>query len=864
MASPFQVFRKNQKVLTVCLVGLAMFAFVILSSIQKMNDVDPALIVLILAILFAFVGWAVGFQQEKKTKTKGAALNYAMYFALGGAVIGVAMKYFTRELPAVTVTSREFNGSLTSKELSNLREKRVLSNRFMVESLRAVKKKYVLDMLRLRGMDSTNSSFATFKKFEEQQFERMVNQPIFSFYQDPKMDAVTSWLLNKEADQMGLEVSDEVVNEFILKVTRNLLTGQDVFKIRTEMKLSRSRLFDILREQIRASIVFRMKEPQPLMTPGDFGKRFRQLNVREELEIAKIPVSEFLKFVPEPKEDELRAYFDSHKIPKPIDSPSYVTSFFQPRKVKVAYLKASWEKVEKSTDKNHAVTDADVKKHYLENRDTKYLNPSRSRAKPFPSSEDIPTLNKNSSDDSKDGMSKMDDGKTSLENRESGLAFVSYQDSQKKKKSQTTSQKKQKSAAKTSPKNSKKKTETKQTVRVKQPPPPPLPVPPPPTKYLPLDNLLKEQIRLELRNERITKAMKDRIEKAKSWLLKNVEKPYISKRSDPENVTFDVQAISKKAKDYALAHDFEYTVTELLSSEEFLETGKFELSEGWEGYTGENDFNSAPKGSSSVAILFNPIPEKQKTEASFYHISRSIVKRSRNRFLFWKVDDILQHVPLLEDEGIREKVLTAWKLSKARELSNQEKKDHVSRKTAFRRAEELAEIVRKSGSSMSEALLGTPVSEDADSALIEIPPNTDTFAWKRLTPDIDPGTGRQRGEPQLKDSTIRGIATPPGVGEEFFETVFEKLKDGEVGVAFNADKSVYYVVRVLNRTPASEEGEQELLNRFLKEKLFGTQFDPYPTTYTRLQQNENNEIRNAWMRDFQRKYIIQFNTDSSQ
>ena len=40
MRSPFEIFRKNQKQLMVVLIGLAMFAFIILDSLTQMDEPD--------------------------------------------------------------------------------------------------------------------------------------------------------------------------------------------------------------------------------------------------------------------------------------------------------------------------------------------------------------------------------------------------------------------------------------------------------------------------------------------------------------------------------------------------------------------------------------------------------------------------------------------------------------------------------------------------------------------------------------------------------------------------------------------------------------------------------------------------------
>lgn len=56
------------------------------------------------------------------------------------------------------------------------------------------------------------------------------------------------------------------------------------------------------------------------------------------------------------------------------------------------------------------------------------------------------------------------------------------------------------------------------------------------------------------------------------------------------------------------------------------------------------------------------------------------------------------------------------------------------------------------------------------------------------------------------------------------KTVFEELKVGEVGVAPNANRSIYYVFKVKDRENAIEDGgvaEQERRKQFLAERFTG-------------------------------------------
>ena len=84
MASPFAVFRRNQKVMTVILTCLAMFAFIILDSVSKMET--SAIIPIIFGLIGASLAWMWCSQNER-------GINYLNigFGALLGAIAGALL-----------------------------------------------------------------------------------------------------------------------------------------------------------------------------------------------------------------------------------------------------------------------------------------------------------------------------------------------------------------------------------------------------------------------------------------------------------------------------------------------------------------------------------------------------------------------------------------------------------------------------------------------------------------------------------------------------------------------------------------------------------------------------------------------------
>ena len=89
-----------------------------------------------------------------------------------------------------------------------------------------------------------------------------------------------------------------------------------------------------------------------------------------------------------------------------------------------------------------------------------------------------------------------------------------------------------------------------------------------------------------------------------------------------------------------------------------------------------------------------------------------------------------------------------------------------------------------------------------------------------------------------------------GAGEEFMKTVFQKLSAGEVGVAPNRDKSIYYVVKVVFRDVESN----------LRENILGSksailaQTSPAHQLVSLEQQRANSD----WTKQLFKKYDVTF------
>jgi hypothetical protein len=142
-------------------------------------------------------------------------------------------------------------------------------------------------------------------------------------------------------------------------------------------------------------------------------------------------------------------------------------------------------------------------------------------------------------------------------------------------------------------------------------------------------------------------------------------------------------------------------------------------------------------------------------------------------FLFWKVEDKPERDVTLEEPGVRERVIQAWKFREARALARAE-------------AGRMADEARKAEKPLKQ------VFGPRGKKVIEPEP----FTW--MTFGFLPPPVSQLG---ARLSEVAGIEL---AGEEFMQAVFE-LEPGQFGVAMNYPETVAYVIRVADYTPSRDE-----------------------------------------------------------
>ncbi|MFK7777877.1 MAG: SurA N-terminal domain-containing protein [Gimesia sp.] len=793
MASPLELFRKKQKVLMVPLTILAMFAFIVMDQL-KPEQIPPILGMLVFGPLFWYLG-----------KDRGKGTQFAAF----GIVIGFFLGYMYIPRQGAATVVRSTAGDIDQMEFNTLVKNRQTANQFV--------------------------SRTYYESLGEEERERA--QPprgaLFGFGRNTEDDIILEFLFRKEAEKMNLIVSDETVTQYIDRYTNNKLSKKSFQSICQAMRLTEGQIYNILRDQIQARLAFQMLRPEVSLTPDQYWNFYKKFNVREELELVALPVKDFENQVPAPTETEKKAFFENYKDVFRNEKGPGKPGLRQPQKVQVEYLMADYEETEKLVP---PITDAEIKTFYEDNKERLYKNnpipdmsaptapggseadqpieavkpvtttapkktekkpaaPAKTEAKPSPKPESKATPKK---EIPQKAAEKKKEESSALES--ASTTFVSLLD-EKPATAPVVAPKPNTPATEKKPENS-------------------TTAPAPLEPYRPLNDDLKSEIRDQLLRDRTLALMKKNISSALIYMND------LSYRitSPDEGVTPPTpKEVTELLKSYATKHDLIYNITPLMSAQEIEESEKYPLGTSKEPTL--NQFAAQPR--TVIEQLFEATVEET------YRAYEAEDSFSSALLGYWKVKHIDATIPKFNDPEIDQQITDQLKLEGARPL-------------ALKRAEALLKLITDAGDKeMPEALKGQTITGEKEGGILSTQ-TTESFSWMRTS---TAGASNPFSMPRPELSTISAI---DGASNEFMEQIFDNLANGEAGTAMNADKSVYYVVKVINRIPSTSGGVTAMYQEFLKTDLFFF-FSPYLP----LAQNEQQQTNFEWSQELEAKYQVQ-------
>lgn len=856
----FASVRRNQKQWMVVVTVLSMVSFLFLDdSVRGNGAMSPTGGSFLIGLLCASGMCIIGYPRQKTVE-----------YGLGGLIVGFVAGFIGfgaagGNRPVVRTAA----GNLTRSELDDLARKRMKLNQFLSAA--------------------SNKTQARVSYFGSPEDESIILQR----------------LLLADAKKMGIHITDERVNEYL---TNLKLSKKDYRDCLRETHMGETELFDLLKSELSAQLVLELTEapayvPQipPMFaqyiqqmnesprymqeTPQQLWSVYQKMTVKESLQVAAIPVADFVSKVSDPSEFELSAFFDKYKH-TPWQSETS-PGFLQLPRVQLAYLTGDFEKFEKGIEP----TDAEIQAYYEKNKD-RYRAPlaKESTAPKLPDSEieapkpdapptgDKPDANAKPKEEPKPEPAAGDEkNKPADEAKPEAKPEVkpeSKPEADPKSNCGEEGAATDKPAAKSDEPAAK--DEKKQEVAGEKPeakpdqpkvaddkpeaqpeakPAPKADAPAPPAKseepkgdkpdaplpklsdspealpaprYRELNDDLKLEIRDVILKERTHALIAAELDKALEFMKDlGIEYDAVTKADEKKEMA---KTVAEKLKAYAADHKLEYKETAELTYAELSEEplGKASNVKN-QGRVADETFTPGANGEPKLPL---------------YAANRADLRALGGEFAYWKIANLPEAVLDLKTESVHKLAVSAWKFDQARSLAEQ-------------RAKELAAKVKSDGNDFPATMSGESVTGvKTDPAITIIP--TEPFTWLSMNRSV-PNAG---GSPM-----ITMIPLIPNINDGFMKTVFDDLNVGETGVAVDAPRAVFYVVKVVDREFAKDEdggvARLEHRERFMHEEFTNRMFPIMKSAYQAMAQYPQRAIDAAWQQKFRQEHHVAWEEDTT-
>lgn len=592
---------------------------------------------------------------------------------------------------------------------------------------------------------------------------------------------VRTWLLSKQAEQLGMTVDDVSINATLNQITEGKLTGNYVKQILQGMHFPEAELFEALRTQLLAMHLQELFRGNAMnITPAERWDYFQRLKRKTKIELAAMPVAPFVDQVADPDDATLQAFFEKYKktLPSPMSSEP---GFRIPAKAALEYVRADYEKAVASTQ----VSDEEIQKYYEEHKELfqreKLPNAPQKPAEPpateapkteAPKPETPPSApaTPEAAPSSPPAEEKAKEpapaeNKSSSARPASPFRLVAFQQEGSNgmaPASEPAQPETAKAEAPASPEPAKPETAAKPEPAKEAVLPtldattPPAAAPAAPAvEYRSLDEV-REEIRRQLIQQRASQKIEELLQPLREKLNGYHTDSAVYEAAQQERATSpntEVPPLPQRPDLAKLAEGLPlevYSKPDLLTPYEVLDLpiGK--------SYVGQTGFVSYIFGKNM--LKFNPISP--------------IVDVDGNRYLAWVTDQSPEAIPSFD--SVRPQVVRAWKLMQAKSLAQKE-------------ADKLAEEAGKANKPLKEVF-----ADRKGIVLSEAGP----FSWLTYGSLSPMAWGSQ--SPRL--SEVPGVEAP---GNDFMQAVF-RLPVGGVGVAMNQPKTTVYIVRPLEFEPLPE------------------------------------------------------------
>lgn len=384
----------------------------------------------------------------------------------------------------------------------------------------------------------------------------------------------------------------------------------------------------------------------------------------------------------------------------------------------------------------------------------------------------------------------------------------------------------------------------------------------PKVEYRPLDEDLKSEIRDQLLDQKVRTALDEKMlaimkdlkalqaRRASARRAIVTENRDISDETLYEKMRDHAKVMNDGMKELATKYGCSFVETPLITFQELAEGETYPIGAATEPQ--QNPFMQA--GLTVAQQVFGMFPKTISDDTNLFVRNQSVknafdLDGGEVHFAWWIVEFADTHVPKLEDPGIKDQVILAWKRIQARELVK-------------KRAEELVKLIsdglakpEAERKDMSATIEGQTVLGKADSAALTVR-QTQSFSW--MEQSITPQMNFMQQRPTLRRSEIRFNDEVGGsirfAGDKFMKTVFEEIENEKVGIVSTEDLSTFYVVQPVERSADDDVLRQQFLTEGKQAGFDGT------AVQQMLNASVSNPASIAWERSIWAKYGIDRDT----
>ncbi len=913
MRSPFQIFRKHQKVALAIVLIMIMFAFTVEGAVRGLStgEVPVAVSVGMAAMLGALIGAVVGIQTGKPKE-------YAAAGVLICAVVALVVVFSIGKRASAVETNI---GNLSGEKLNELVNRKLAVNNFV-------------EAVFYKTMGDRPNFFA--------QYELQQKRFGFGGYAPTReAEAILTFLCEHEADRMKIEVSDESINEFIHSINPGRALSEGEFaEICRSMRLGETRLYDWLRAEMRARTAFFMAFPRIIPTPEDYWDIYRKLHVSQSLEVAAVPVEPFTASVPEPTEQEITTLYNEFSQVLPNRLGPGRPGFLQPRKMRLAYFETRYDEILAAQP---PVTDQEVEEFYNKNKEmfrnrqfpeslgggpapklpggeqpsgpdlkpqegpaldpsaapktapgeTKPVAPDsepKSTAPDAPnpepakeSTKDVPPAPTGPPKDEKPKGSsqifpsnvrpgRLDAAPAAEYENGTLLALADEEPAAEPAEAappSTSADEDKPAAEENEPVSAQPAAEPTTAAPAGQPaaqpnddPDAPVEAPHPLPEFRPLDDTVKAEIRNIIVEQRARAAIKEAVD------------AIVNKVMYPLRDKFD--PATKKANQLLLTENKQSTPNpdDVAKAEQEFTQAKAGIDTALEKYAADNKLNFkvtdlltyeelGEAKNHSIGLLVDPLDMSSGGPANTMTL--------RDRLIETRSQDI--YAPIVAEDELTKNRFALWKIEDVeshvpdlaapgiREQVIAAHKHMKAQELAEKRANALAEQARESKKGVAAFLTGQTATGAEGSPPLETR-ITPQFSW--LSQSTAPPTGMfDQSVPEV--SEITAIAEPNTQARDaLMRILFDEMKTGDIRTVADSTRTHYYVVQVYNRSPDTPEGLERQKSAFLRENLFASNplFGGPASGYSYLLGDKQQNLIQNWLNELNRKYEVKVRIDA--